>query len=295
VIGNAGGAAREHSGMLFLPAAALLLFVVAYPIARVLVLANVDCSLATGFRIDVQGFEPWRQLAADSRFAAALGNTALFTLISVGLEGIFGLGVALILSRPFIGRGHVRALMMLPWTMPTAVTALAWTWIFNDSFGVLNDLLARLQLVNEPLPWLANPPLAMTALVIADVWKTTPFVALVLLAGLAGIPPSLYEAAEVDAISRRRQLFSLTLPLLSPFLAVALVFRTIHAWAAFDLIYVMTGGGPGGATETVSLYAQQTYFRYLDFGYGSTIAVGAMTILLLVVVGLRRVAPKEAT
>jgi multiple sugar transport system permease protein len=172
--------------------------------------------------------------------------------------------------------------------------ALAWTWIFNDSFGVANDLLTRLGLIQDPLPWLATPRLAMAALIIADVWKTTPFVALILLAGLQGIPESIYESAAVDGISPRRQFVSLTLPLLKPFLAVALIFRAVQAWAAFDLMYVMTGGGPGGSTETVSLYAQQSYFRYLDFGYASTIAVAAMVFLLIAVGALRWLEDRSA-
>jgi multiple sugar transport system permease protein len=264
----------------FLPAALLLGAAVAYPIARVLVLSMADHGLATDFGSRWRGLEPYARLALDGRYRLALANTAVFTAASTGLEGALGLGAALLLRRAFAGRRVVRTLVLLPWAMPTAVMALAWSWIFNDAFGVANDLLLRLGLVERPVAWLAEPGLAMAALVIADVWKTTPFVALILLAGLAGIPDSIEEAATVDGIGRWRRLTTLTLPLLAPFIGVALVFRAVQAWAAFDLVYVMTGGGPGGATETVSLHAQQTYFRYLDFGYGSTIAVGSIAVLL---------------
>jgi multiple sugar transport system permease protein len=162
--------------------------------------------------------------------------------------------------------------VLLPWALPTAVMALSWAWIFNDSFGVANDLLRRAGLTESPLAWLGRPGLAMAALVVAEVWKTTPFVALIVLAGLQGIPEELLEAARVDGLSAWQRLRHVVLPLLLPSLLVAVLFRGVQAYGAFDIVYVMTGGGPGGSTETVSLYAFQSYFRYLDFGYGSAIA-----------------------
>jgi multiple sugar transport system permease protein len=277
----------ERTWITLLPAALLLALVVGYPIVRVIALSFSEYGLATGFRIHWLGLNAYGELLGDSRARSAFLNTAIFTGLSVALEVGLGLVVALLLGRPFRGRRQVRALMILPWAMPTAVMALAWTWIFNDSFGVVNDLLERLGLVGRPLAWLGDPQLAMAALIVADVWKTTPFVALILIAGLSGIPESIYESAAVDGIGAWRRFKTLTLPLLAPAIGVALIFRAVQAWAAFDLIYVMTGGGPGGATETVSLYAQQTYFRYLDFGYASTIAVAAILVLLAAVGSLR--------
>jgi multiple sugar transport system permease protein len=163
--------------------------------------------------------------------------------------------------------------------------ALAWAWIFNDSFGVFNDVLSRAGLATGPIAWLGAPGTAMLALVIADVWKTTPFVALIVLAGLQGIPEPVLDAARVDGLSRAQMLRRVMLPLLVPSLLVAGAFRAVQAYAAFDLPYVMTGGGPAGSTETVSLYAYQNYFRYLDFGYGSAIVVqGVLLAALLVAV-----------
>jgi len=163
-----------------------------------------------------------------------------------------------------------------------AVMALAWGWIFNDSFGVLNDLLARAGLVHGPVAWLGQPGTAMAAMVVADVWKTTPFVALVVLAGLQGIPRSTLDAARVDGASPAQILWRIVLPLIRPAALVALAFRAAQGFGAFDLPYVMTGGGPGGSTETVSLYAYRSFYRYLDFGYGAAIAVeGAGMALLL--------------
>ncbi|TMQ65073.1 MAG: sugar ABC transporter permease [Candidatus Eisenbacteria bacterium] len=183
-------------------------------------------------------------------------------------------------------RGHLRpaarSVVLVPWALPTAVMALAWGWIFNDSFGVLNDLLAKAGLVHGPVAWLGRPGTAMAAMVVADVWKTTPFAALVVLAGLQGIPRSTLDAARVDGASPAQILWRVVLPLLRPACLVALAFRVAQGFGAFDLPYVMTGGGPGGSTETVSLYAYRSFYRYLDFGFGAATAVeGAGMALLL--------------
>jgi multiple sugar transport system permease protein len=174
--------------------------------------------------------------------------------------------------------------------------ALAWAWIFNDSFGVANDLLARLGLIGRPVAWLGEPRTAMAAMIVADVWKTTPFVALIVLAGLQGIPEEILEAARVDGLGAWARLRKIVLPLLVPSILVAAAFRAVQAYGAFDIVYVMTGGGPGGATETVSLYAFQNYFRYLDFGYGSAIATQTTifaALLAWIVIRLARPDGKE--
>jgi len=200
---------------------------------------------------------------------------------------------ALVLNAGFRGRGVVRALTMLPWALPTAVMALAWAWIFNDAFGVANDLLARLGLVSGPVAWLGEPGTAMLSLVVAEVWKTTPFVTLIALAGLQGIPSDVLDAARVDGLGRWQRLRRVVLPLLAPTLLVAFAFRTVQAYGAFDVVYVMTGGGPGGSTETVSLYAFQNYFRYLDFAYGSAIAIqGVLLAAVALVIVLRLARPR---
>jgi len=263
---------RERALMLA-PALVLLALVVAVPILRVLQLSLYRVELHGGIALHWAGLEQFTRLWQDGRWWMALGNTLVFTVASVSLEMLLGVGFALLLHHEFRGRGAVRALVMLPWALPTAVMTLAWAWIFNDSFGVLNDLLGRLGLINGPIAWLGRPATAMLAMVVADVWKTTPFVALIALAGLQGIPFQVLEAAQVDGLSPWRRFRRVTLPLLMPSLLVAVAFRTIQAYGAFDLPYVMTGGGPGGMTETVSLYAYQNYFRYLDFGYGSAVVV----------------------
>jgi multiple sugar transport system permease protein len=274
--------------LLLAPALLLLGLVVALPILRVVQLSLCRVELEAGIVTRWTGLDQFGRLWQDGRWWTALRNTTVFTVLSVSLEMVLGTAFALLLHQRFRGRGGVRALAMLPWALPTAVMALAWAWIFNDSFGVLNDLLGRLGLVSRPVAWLGGPATAMMALVVADVWKTTPFVMLIVLAGLQGIPEQVLEAARVDGLSARQRLRRVVLPLLAPSLLVALAFRTVQAYGAFDLPYVMTGGGPGGATETVSLYAYQNYFRYLEFGYGSAVAVqGALLVALLVAATMR--------
>ncbi len=274
--------------LLLAPALLLLGLVVALPILRVVQLSLCRVELEGGIVTRWTGLDQFGWLWQDGRWWTALRNTTVFTVLSVSLEMVLGTAFALLLHQRFRGRGGVRALAMLPWALPTAVMALAWAWIFNDSFGVLNDLLGRLGLVSRPVAWLGGPATAMMALVVADVWKTTPFVMLIVLAGLQGIPEQVLEAARVDGLSARQRLWRVVLPLLAPSLLVALAFRTVQAYGAFDLPYVMTGGGPGGATETVSLYAYQNYFRYLEFGYGSAVAVqGALLVALLVAATMR--------
>lgn len=271
---------RTQRSLLLLPAIILSAGVVAFPLLRVLFLSFTTVDPWHGLEAHWAGLAPYRRLWQDGRFLLALGNTVRFTIATVALETVLGIVFALVLSRPFRGRGVVRAAVLLPWALPTAVMALGWAWIFNDSFGVANDLLIRCGLLSRPVAWLAEPGTAFAAIVIADVWKTTPFVALVVLSGLQGIPEELHDAAEIDGASAVQRFFRITLPLLTPAILVAAVFRTIQAFGAFDLIYVMTGGGPGGSTETVALYSYQNYFRYLDFGYGSTVAVQGALLLL---------------
>ena len=282
-------AARERASLLA-PATLLLAVVVGWPLLRVTMLSFTRTELDGGLVTRFAGLEPHARLWTDGRFRAALANTAVLTLSSVLLEALLGTAVALLLHERFRGRGLVRALTLLPWALPTAVMALAWAWIFNDAFGVANDLLLRAGILDAPVAWLGRPRAAMAAIVLAEVWKTTPFVAVIVLAGLQAIPSAVLEAARVDGLSTYRRIRHVVLPLAAPSIAVAIVFRAVQAWGAFDPVYVMTGGGPGGATETVSLYAFQNFFRYLDFGYGSAIAVQSVALGLVVAWVARRAA-----
>nr|WP_231967808.1 sugar ABC transporter permease [Thermanaeromonas toyohensis] len=212
-------------------------------------------------------------LLRDSRFLSATTNTFTFTLVSVALELILGLSLALLMHKSYRGRGLVRAAALVPWAIPTVISAMMWKFLYNDQLGAINDILLRLKIIPAYQAWLGSEKTALAAAIIADVWKTTPFMALLLLAGLQVIPEELYEAATVDGASRLKQFTRITLPLLKPAILVALIFRTLDAFRVFDLIYVLTGGGPGNSTETLTIYAYKTLFRNLDFGLGSALSV----------------------
>lgn len=216
------------------------------------------------------------------RFFRSLWNTTYFILLSVFFELVLGLAIALLMNRNFFGRGLVRASVLIPWAIPTAITSLMWKFMFNDQFGVINDILQRMGFLDSYYPWLGSTGTAMAAIIITDIWKTTPFMALLLLAGLQVISKDLYEAAKVDGATTMQQFWKITLPLLKQAMLVALLFRTLDAFRIFDLVFVMTGGGPGNSTETLSMFAQTTLMRYLDFGYGSALAVITFFCVLLI-------------
>ena len=275
------GREQRTGWILILPALLVLLFVYGYPIARAFWLSLFTQNLGTELKPVFSGLDNYIRMAGDGRFWQSFWITSVFTVASVLLELLLGLGIALVLNERFRGRSLVRTAAIIPWALPTALIGLAWAWIFNDQFGVVNDILLRLGLINTGINWLGNPTLAMVSVIIADVWKTTPFISILLLAGLQSISPDLYEAHSIDGATPWQNFYKITLPLLMPQILIALLFRFAQSFGVFDLISVMTGGGPGGATEVVSLYIYSTVMRYLDFGYGSALVV--VTFLLLIV------------
>jgi multiple sugar transport system substrate-binding protein len=220
-----------------------------------------------------------KRIFLDYDLKKTLTNTLTFTSLSVPCEFFLGICFALLINLPFRGRPLSRLSVLVPWALPTAVMAMAWQWMFNNPFGVINDLLVRIGLLREPLDWLSTPAGAMFAAVFADVWKTTPFVAIILLAGLQTIPGELKEGLSIDGGGRTAIFFHLVLPLLMPFIRVALIFRIIHAAGIFDLMWVLTKGGPADTTRTLSLYIYDLAFRYDELGY-------ALFLTLLFLIGL---------
>jgi multiple sugar transport system permease protein len=211
-----------------------------------------------------------------------LKNTLIFTGLSVPFEFLLGLLLALLVHSPFRGRAMLRLSVLVPWALPTAVMAMAWQWMFNNPFGVINDLMVRVGILPKPMDWLSTPEGAMFAAVFADVWKTTPFVAIILLAGLQSIPQQLKESLSIDGGGTTVMFFRLILPLLMPFIRVALIFRIIHAAGIFDLIWVLTKGGPADTTRTLSLYIYDLAFRYDEVGY-ALFLTGLFLISLILV------------
>lgn len=269
--------------LMLIPALFVLTLVFFYPIGRAFWLSLFTENLGTQLEPIFSGFANYDRMIGDGRFWQTMGNTTVFTVISVVLELLLGLGIALVLNRAFKGRGIVRTIAIIPWALPTAIMGLAWAWIFNDQYGVVNDILQRLNLINTNINWLGDPTLAMMSLIIADVWKTTPFISIILLAGLQSISQDLYEAHSIDGAKPWQSFYQITLPLIMPQILIASLFRFAQAFGIFDLVQVMTGGGPGGATETVSIYIYSTVMRYLDFGYGAALVVVTFLLLVLAV------------
>jgi multiple sugar transport system permease protein len=219
------------------------------------------------------GFLNYTLVLQDPDFWSSVTVSVYFTFAAVFVELLLGLCIALVLNETFRGRGLMRAAILVPWAIPAIVTARMWGWMYAPNIGAYNALLNDLHIVNGPIDVLSSPTLAMPAVILADVWKNTPFVALILLAGLQVIPADLYEAARADGANVFQCFFRITLPLLKGSLIVALLFRTITAFQTFDLIIGLTQGGPGTLTEVLSLHAYRVLFSYVNFGQGSALAV----------------------
>ncbi len=267
------------------PMMVVLALVAGWPLLRTIYFAFTDASLSNLGDYGFIGFEnfynsEWGGLLSDPAWWNAVWNTIFFTAISVSLETVFGLGVALALNVNFPGRGIMRAAILIPWAIPTVVSAKLWGWMLHDQFGMINDVMMGMGLIAEPIAWTASPDTAMFAVVLVDVWKTTPFMALLILAGLQMLPSDIYEAARVDGVHPLRVFWKVTLPLVYPALAVAVIFRALDALRIFDLIYVLTSNSEN--TQTMSVYARQQLVDFQDVGYGSA----ASTMLFLIIAGL---------
>ena len=291
---------RVRAAWLFLaPMLVVLAIVAAWPLLRTLWLGFTNARLGEMGDARFIGFGnyliyadgEWDGLLVDPSWWRAVGNTLRFAVASVTLETVFGFAVALVLHRSFPGRGLVRAAILVPWAIPTIVSAKIWSWLLNDQFGVINDLLLHLHLIAQPVAWTANPSTAMIAVIIADVWKTTPFMALLILAGLQMLPSDCYEAAEIDGIHPAKVFWRVTLPLVWPAVMVAVVFRGLDALRVFDIIYVLTSGSED--TQSMSVYARKYLIDFQEVGYGSAAAsllfvtVAVLTLITLMLGRLR--------
>lgn len=231
------------------------------------------------------GFAYYKQFLTEKRMWASLSNTLVFTLISVLLELALGLWIAMLINKQFRGRGLVRAAVLIPWAIPTVISALMWKFMYDGQNGIVAKIFSEAGLISDMSTLLTTKTGAMFSVIFADVWKTTPFMALLIFAGLQTIPDSLYEAADIDGASKRQQFFRITLPMLKSTILVALLFRTLDAFRVFDLIYALTGGGPANSTETISIYAYKTMFAQMDFGAGSALSVIVFFCVALISIG----------
>ncbi|MGD9805221.1 MAG: carbohydrate ABC transporter permease [Hyphomicrobiaceae bacterium] len=279
---------RTRAAWLFLaPALAILAIVAVWPLGRTLYFSLTNATLVDMNHYSFVGFSNylahnngrWYGVLSDPQFLVALRNTLVFAIVSVTLETILGVLIAVLLNLPFPGRGLMRAAMLVPWAIPTVVSAKMWSWMLNDQFGVINDALMKIGAIAEPVAWLGDPSLSMISIILVDVWKTTPFVALLALAALQMVPKDCYEAARVDGIHSVKVFFQVTLPLIAPALAVAVIFRLLDAMRMFDLVYIMTG--TTDATITLSVLAQRELVGFQDVGYGSAISTLVFFIIAL--------------
>lgn len=269
---------RTRSAWLFLaPMLVVLALVAAWPLARTVWFSFTDANLSAMGAAQFIGLANFEYLLTDPDWWRAVWNTVFFTLVSVSIETLLGLGIALALNAHMPGRGLLRTAVLIPWAIPTIVSAQMWAWMLNDVFGVVNELLILMGLIDRGIAWTANPDTALWAVIMVDVWKTTPFMALLLLAGLQMLPSECYEAAKVDGVHPVEVFWKVTLPLLMPALLVAVIFRLLDALRIFDAIYVLAGNNQ--ATMSMSIYARQQLVDFQDVGFGSA----ASTLLFLTI------------
>ena len=273
-------------GWIFLlPALAAVSFAALYPLGRTVYQSFTD-QLFVGTEktkwIGLDNYFGDIGLWQDDVFRHAVWVTVKFTLITVSFELVLGLIIALVVNSSFKGRGAMRAVMLVPWAIPTVVAAKMWQWMLNDVFGVINDLGVRLHILSHSHAWISDPNTALASVCAVDIWKTTPFVALLLLAGLQVIPRDLYEAAAVDGANALQQFWRITLPLLRPAILVTLIFRTLDALRVFDVFYVFFGDRPD--TQTMAIYDQSTIVGDNQVGYGSAVGVAIFLIISIFVI-----------
>ncbi len=273
---------RRLAWFLIVPAVFVVFMVIGYPLIQVLIYSVLKYKLDGVTPPSFVGLGNYLFILSDPDFWLAVQNTLIFSVFSVTLECVLGLTVALVANSNFKGRSILRVAILIPWAIPTVVSSKIWAWMFNDIYGVVNVLLINFHLIPQKIAFLAKPETALPVIIAVDVWKTTPFMALLLLAGLGLIPGDLYEAASIDGASKIRQFFSLTLPLVMPTLLVALIFRTLDALRVFDIFYVMVGGQ--GNMATMAIYNQQWLVSFLDAGVGSAASVIILIIIMAFVV-----------
>jgi multiple sugar transport system permease protein/N,N'-diacetylchitobiose transport system permease protein len=273
---------------LLLPAAIVVFGVVLYPVARTFVLSLFDVDSPLPGSYPFVGLSNYVRAFRDPAFYPVLGHTLYFTLLSTAAELVLGIAVALLLNAPLRARWFWRSLVVLPWALPTIVNGALWRWIYNGQYGALNGLLSTLHLSTTPHQWLGSPFLALNMVILADVWKNTSIVVFFILAGLQTISSDLYESARMDGAGAWAAFWRITLPLLAPSIAVVLILRTIEAFKVFDIVYVMTGGGPASGTQTVAFFTYLQAFSNQLFGYGAALAyLIVLAVFALAMVYLR--------
>ena len=273
---------RQRVAYLFLiPAMVLFLLCVAYPVLNTLKTSLYSLRIQTlsqGGKF--VGFQNFIKLTQDKTMLTSLVFTVGFTVVSVILETVLGMACALIMNRTFKGQGFVRAMILIPWCIPTIVSGLMWSYMFSESFGVINQALKAIGL--SPVMWVTGVKGAFSSMIIADVWKTSPYMSLLLLSGLKTVPGDIYEAASIDGAGKIQQFFFITLPVIKPVVLVSVMFRTIQSFRIYDLVKVLTDGGPNNVTQSLTMYTMKQYFTFGDLGYGAALAVLTFAVSLMI-------------
>jgi len=277
---------QRQAWVLLAPMLLVMLLLTAWPLLRTIWLSFTDAALiGSGETPAWIGLENYLYALSDPDFRASVWRTLYFTLVSVTFEGVIGVLVALLLNQKFVGRNVLRVLVILPWALPTIVNAMMWRLNFNPDYGSINALLSQLGIIDGYRSWLGSPDAALNAVMFADIWKNYPLVTLLVLAALQSIPEDLFEAARLDGASAWRRFRAITFPAIVAPLGVALVLRTIDAFKIFDIIYVMTRGGPVDSTKTLSFFVYQESFSYLRAGSGAAYAI-LMTLMCALLITL---------
>jgi trehalose/maltose transport system permease protein len=273
---------KRLAWFLITPSVLVVLLIIAYPFIQVVVYSFMKYKLDGVTPPGFAGIDNYTYVFSDPDWWHAVWITLVFTFFSVILESVLGLTIAMVANSKFKGRTFLRVAILVPWAIPTVVSSQIWKWMVNDIYGVVNIILTNLHLIPQKIAWLATPATALPVIIAVDVWKATPFMALLLLAGLQLIPKDLYEAGAIDGATKIKQFWAITLPLVTPTLLVALIFRTLDALRVFDIFYVMVGGQ--GNMATMAIYNQQQLISFLDAGLGSATSVVIFIVIMLFVV-----------
>lgn len=267
--------------LLILPSVLLMAAIILVPLVRGIWMSFNEVDIIKQGEMHFVGLQNFALLLSDPVFRIALRNTIVWTVGVVTFQYLIGLGVALLLNEPIPMRALFRGLVLVPWVVPSVVAALVWRWIYAPDYGILNHLLRSLTLISEPLQWLADRHLAMIAVIAVGVWKNVPFMAVVLLSGLQSIPQELYDAAEVDGASMVQRFWYVTMPNLRYLSTIVTMLAVIWTFNSFDIVYVMTKGGPSNATHLLSTYSYLTAFSFTDFGYAASLSVVMLLVLMV--------------
>ncbi len=275
------------------PAMAVIVGLMLYPLLYTVYLTVADYHVMKGVSGGFTGLEKYIRVMTDSQFWNAIGVTMYFVAGSLILQMILGFAAALFLNIPFRGQKYLRAVMLAPWAVPTVANAQLWNWILNASYGALNKLLMQIGIISEPIVWLGRPALALNVIIVADTWKMLPLFVVMLLAGMATIPESHYEAAKLEGAGILASFRLITFPLLKPMLLVVLILRTSQAIKVFDIIYMLTQGGPNNTTMTISYYTYYQTFGLFDFGYGAALGMIVTIITIFIALTYKKILKAE--